>query len=41
MIENNYQLIYELTCEELYFLKGKEHLKGNKTKKIIKNKCGF
>jgi len=41
MIENSYQMVYELNCNELYVLKNKEHLRDGKIRKNIQKKCGF
>ena len=41
MIESPYQIVKELRCDELYFLKDRKHLKGKKIKREIERKCGF
>ncbi len=41
MIEDQYQMIDELNCEELYFLKGKEHFKNKGILYKIANKCNL
>jgi len=41
MIESPYQLINELKCDEIYFLKKKGSLSGKKISENIETKCGF
>ena len=41
MINDLYQMIGDLHCQDLYVLKNKEHFRNKVTKKLIKNKCGF
>ena len=39
MIEDPYQMVDELSCKDLFFLKNKGHMKNNKMLRKIKNKC--
>ena len=39
MIENIYQLAYELNCNELSVLKDKEHMQSEIVKEIMGKKC--
>tara|TARA_Y100000310_G_scaffold323317_1_gene383496 strand:- start:1101 stop:1262 length:162 start_codon:yes stop_codon:yes gene_type:complete len=41
MINDTYQLVNELKCDELYFLKSREHFKSRKARTLVENKCGF
>lgn len=39
MVENPYQLLNVLECNELYVLLDKEHFQGNKMKSLLEKKC--
>jgi len=41
MINDIYQLINELECNELYVLRNREHFRNRVTKIMVENKCGF
>lgn len=41
MINDTYQMVNELKCSELYFLKNREHFKSRMAKTMLENKCGF
>ncbi|MBT3297697.1 hypothetical protein HN385_02140 [archaeon] len=41
MIENEYQIVDELNCEELYFLKKKDRFQNKGLLNKIDNKCNF
>ena len=39
MIENVYELADELSCDELYLLRDREHMKSSTIKYIMSKKC--
>ncbi len=41
MINDTYQMVSELKCDELYFLRKKNHMKGKIVKTMLENKCSF
>tara|TARA_Y100000310_G_C20065477_1_gene526944 strand:- start:341 stop:472 length:132 start_codon:yes stop_codon:yes gene_type:complete len=41
MINDTYQMISELKCDDLYVIRKGEHMKGKTVRSLLEKKCGF